>query len=189
MRPMTPPEARLADWLQRLVATLQAAGGAVAAQLVATVAGRGALLVLDDARLALDATLDAGGTLDVRIAAAEGDRPARVETTGQTLRDIIDGRRLLDAAVADGTLALRAPLAELLAFHELVRMAIARGPRDAALRALWAEFDAHGPRADGPRCTPIDRQAAGHGELRRFVPAVVQQARSPLDETGPRGLP
>jgi hypothetical protein len=186
---MTPGEAQLAAWLQRLVAALQAAGGTVAAQLVATVAGHGALLVLDDARLALDASLDAAGALDVRIAAAEGDRPARVATSGATLRDIIDGRRLLDAAVADGTLALRAPLAELLAFHELVLMAIARGPRDAALRALWAEFDAQWPRAGGPRCTPIDRQAARHGELRRFVPAVVQQARSPLDDAGAHGLP
>jgi hypothetical protein len=186
---MTPDEARLAGWLQRLVDALQAAGGAVAAQLVAAVAGRGALLVLDDARLALDAALDAAGALDLRIAAADADRPARCATTGATLRDIVDGRRLLDAAVADGTLALRAPLAELLAFHELVLTAIARGPRDAALRALWAEFHASWPRAEGPACAPIDRQAPRHGELRRFVPAVVRLARSPLDEAGARGLP
>lgn len=188
---MTPHEALLAAWLQRLVAALQAAGGAVAAQLVATVAGRGAVLVLDEARLALDAALDAAGTgaLDVRIAAADADRPARAETTGQTLREIVDGRRLLDAAVADGTLALRAPLHELLAFHELVQVAIARGPRDSALRALWDEFDAQWPRAEAAACAPVDRQAARHGELRRFVPVVVQLARSPLDEPGARDLP
>jgi hypothetical protein len=189
MRPTTAREAQLAAWLQRLVARLLAAGGDVAQQLVATAAGRGALLVLDDAGLALDAALDAAGALDVRIAAAEGDRPARVETTGAALRAIVDGRRLLDAAVVDGSLDLRAPLAELLAFHELVLLAIARGPRDAALRELWREFDAAWPRAEAPSCAPIDRQAAHHGALRPFVPEGVRLARSPLADDGAAGAP
>jgi hypothetical protein len=180
---------QLAAWLQRLVVRLQAAGGAVAAQLVATVAGRGARLVVDDARLALDATVDAAGALDVRIVAAEAERPAQVVTTGATLRDIVDGRRLLDAAVADGTLEMRAPLAELLALHELVQMAIARAPADAALRALWAEFDAQWPRAEAPVCAAIDRQDARHGDLRRFVPEAVRLARSPIEGPGGGAAP
>lgn len=188
MRPMTPREAQLAAWLERLVERLQAAGGAVVQQLVAAVAGRGALLVVDDARLAVDAVLDAGRdaaqTLVVTIVAAEGDRPARVATTGDTLRDIVDGRRLLDAAVADGSLDLRAPLPELLAFHELVQMAIARGPQDAGLRELWAGFVAAWPRDRASACAPIDRQAATHGDLRRFVPEVVRRARSPIEGRG-----
>lgn len=186
MRPMTPREAQLAGWLQRLVALLQASGGAVAAQLVATVAGRGAGLVVDDARLAVDATSgvagDGAAAVDVTIVAAEGARPAQVETTGSTLRDIVDGRKLLDATVADGALELRAPLPELLAFHELVQMAIARGPQDAGLRELWAEFEAAWPRAEAAACAPIDRQAAAHGDLRRFVCEVVRQARSPIED-------
>jgi hypothetical protein len=186
---MTAREAQLAAWLQQLVARLLAAGGTVAQQLVATVAGRGARLVLDDAQLALDAALDAAGALDVRIVAAEADRPAQLVTTGAALRDIVEGRRLLDAAVADGALDLRAPLPELLAFHELVLLAIARGPRDAVLRALWREFDAAWPRPAAPACAPIDRQPARHGTLRPFVPAVVQLARSPLAEGGAADAP
>ena len=189
MRPPTAREAQLSAWLHRLVARLLAAGGPIAQQLVATVAGRGALLVLDDARLGLDAALDAAGALELHIVAAEADRPARVGTTGATLRDIVDGRRLLDAAVADGTLDLRGPLPELLAFHELVQMAIARAPGDAVLLTLWAEFDAAWPRAAAPLCTPVDRQAARHGGLRHFVPEVVQRARSPLQARGETGPP
>ena len=95
---MTSNEAQLAAWLQRLVALRQAGGGALAQQLVAAVAGRGALLVLDDARLALDASVGEAGTLELRIVAAESERPATCATTGETLRAIVDGRRLLEAA-------------------------------------------------------------------------------------------
>lgn len=177
---MTSNEAQLAAWLQRLVALLLAGGGALAQQLVAAVAGRGALLVVDDARLALEAAPGAGGALELQIVAAESEQAAMCATTGATLRAIIDGARLLDAAVADGSLDLRAPLPALLAFHELALMAIAHGPRNAALRQLWSEFDAAWPRAEMPSCPAIDRQAAQHGGLRRFVPDVVQRAHSPL---------
>ncbi len=185
MRPMTSNEAQLAAWLQRLVALLQAGGGALAQQLVAAVAGRGALLVLDDARLALDASVGEAGTLELRIVAAESERPATCATTGETLRAIVDGRRLLDAVVADGSLDLRAPLPALLGFHELVLMAIAHGPRSAGLRRLWSEFDESWPRTEATSCAAIGRQAADHGGLRRFVPDVVLRARSPLADSRP----
>lgn len=185
---MSTREAQLAAWLQRLLALLQAGGGTLAQQLVAAVAGRGALLVLDDARLALDAATNGSGVLELHITAAEADLPERCVTTAETLRAIVDGRRLLDAAVADGSLALRAPLPALLAFHELVQMAIAHGPRDAGLRELWSEFDAAWPRAQSPSCAPIGAQAALHGGLRRFVPDDVQRSRSPLaGAPGPMG--
>lgn len=190
MRAMNAPEQQLAAWLQRLVALLQAAGGTIARQLVEAVAGRGALVVLDDARLALEAEPGAAGAIELRIAAAKGELPARCATTAATLRDIIDGRKLLDAAVADASLELRAPLPALLAFHELVLMAIVHGPRDADLRALWAEFDANWPRAEKALCAPLAQQAAQHGGLRRFIPEVVRLARSPLaDAPGARDLP
>lgn len=187
---MTSNEAQLAVWLQRLVALLQAGGGALAQQLVGAVAGRGVLLVLDDARLALDASVVETGALELRIAAAEAEQAAMCATTGAALRAIIDGRQLLDAAVADGSLDLRAPLPALLAFHELVLMAIAKGPRSAGLRQLWSEFDASWPRTEAPSCAQIGRQAAQHGGLRSFVPEGVQWARSPLaDAPGPADAP
>ena len=181
MRPITGAEAQLASWLQRLVAVLLGAGGAVARRLVATVAGRGALLVLDEAQLHVAAVGSDAADLVVRVTAADGELPARLATTGDALRAVIDGRRLLDAAVADGSIELRADLDALLAFHELVLFAIALGPRSAELRALWAEFDSAWP--SGPViCAAIDRQPAAHGSLCRFVPPVVQLARSPLGE-------
>src|SRR3982751_4322608 len=106
MRPATTAEAQLAEWLHRLVALLLAQGAGVAAQLTRTVAGRSAVLWLDDARLALSAS--------------RGDAAAHVRTSGDALREVIEGRFLLDAAVASGRLDVRANLPDLLAFHELV---------------------------------------------------------------------
>lgn len=189
MRPLDAGEHRLAGWLDRLAAALLARGGAAARQLLATCAGERALLVLDDARLQIEAQAGPEGGLQLRITAAgAAGPPARVVTTGAALRAVIDGRRLLDAAVADGTIDLRAPLPALLAFDELVRMALAAGPRDVALRTLWAEFEAEWPREDGPAaCARLDRQQPDHGALCRCVPPEVQAARSPLAAAGDFG--
>jgi hypothetical protein len=180
---VTADEQRLADWLLRLVQALQAAG--LGSQLAAVCGDRSALLVLDETRLVLTGVIDFDGELTVRIAQATGaDAASRLRTRGEVLRALIDGRLLLDAAVADGALDLRAPLADLLALHTLVLQALALGPRQPALRALWAEFDAGWPGA--PRCNPIDRQRARYGALREVVPRAVRLARSPLadDDVG-----
>ena len=181
MRTMTSAEAQIAGWLQRLVSLLRGAGGPITRHLMTTVAGRGAQLVLDEAQLHVVAVAAGAAGLVVRVTPADSELPARVATTGDTLRSVIDGRRLLDAAVADGSIDLRADLEALLAFHELVLLAIALGPQLAELRALWAEFDSHWPRG-GTVCAEIDRQPAEHGRLCRLVPQVVQLARSPLGE-------
>ena len=184
MRPATTAEAQLAEWLHRLVALLLAQGAGVAAQLTRTVAGRSAVLWLDDARLALSASRGEAGALVVDIEPAESDAAAHVRTSGDALREVIEGRFLLDAAVASGRLDVRANLPDLLAFHELVLRTLALGPRSAGLLALWAEFDRAWPGATS-RCVPIDRQPARHGELREHVPASVQRAQSPLLDHGP----
>lgn len=175
---MTADETRLADWLQRLVQALQAA--ALGRQLAAVCADRSALLALDDARVVLTGTRADDGSVTVHVAPAGTDGAANhLRTRGDVLRALIDGRLLLDAAVAGGAIDLRAPLADVLALHELVLQALALGPRQPALRALWAEFDATWPAAS-PRCNPIDAQRARYGALRDAVPHVVRLARSPL---------
>jgi hypothetical protein len=179
MRAVTAAEAQLAAWLHRLVTLLQEQGAAVAGQLAATVAGRRAVLWLDDARLALSASRGASGVLVIEIGPADGTEAAQLRTTGDALREVIEGRFLLDAAVASGRIDVRATLPDLLAFHELVVRALALGPRDPALLALWAEFDRAWP-GSPLRCLPIDQQAPRHGELRQHVPASVQHAKSPL---------
>ena len=184
MRPATPAETQLTEWLQSLVTLLLAQGTAIAEQLAQTVAGRSAVLLLDDARLAVSASRDEAGALRVDIVPAEADAAAHVRTSGDALREVIEGRFLLDAAVASGRLDVRASLPDLLAFHELVLRALALGPRNAGLLALWAEFDRAWPGAPA-RCLPIDRQPARHGELREHVPVAVQRAQSPLLDHGP----
>jgi len=179
MRPATAAETELAAWLEQLVVLLQAAGGEVTRLFEDVVRGREATLQLDEARLRLCA--DAGDPLQIRIEPAESEAAAHVRTSAAALRDVIDGRALLDAVIADGRLELRAPLADLLAFHELVLRLLARGPRDTALRALWDAFDVQWP-CTGARCLPLDAQAARHGALRDAVPAGVRRARSPLFE-------
>ncbi|MBP5989580.1 MAG: hypothetical protein JSR38_06175 [Proteobacteria bacterium] len=179
MRAASAAEAQLAAWLERLVALLRSRGGEVARLLHAVVQGREAVLELDAARLRLRA--DAGEPLAVRIEPAEHEGAVRVRTSGDALREVIEGRALLDAVIADGRLDLRAPLADLLAFHELVQRVLALASREPGLRALWAEFDAHWP-GQRPRCLPLDEQAARHGALCDAVPLRVRQARSPLFE-------
>jgi hypothetical protein len=177
---VTADELRLADWLQRLVQALQAAG--LGRQLAAVCAGRSALLALDEARVVLTGRVADDGSLTVHIAAADIDGAANhLRTRGDVLRALIDGRLLLDAAVASGAIDLRAPLADVLALHELVLQALALGPRQPGLRVLWAEFDAAWPGA-APRCNPIDAQRARYGALRDVVPHAVQLARSPLGD-------
>jgi hypothetical protein len=175
---VTADETRLADWLQRLVQALQAAG--LGRPLAAVCAGRDALLELDGARVVLSGSLAADGSLAVRIVGAPGGGGANhLRTSGDVLRALIDGRLLLDAAVASGAIDLRAPLADVLALHALVLQALALGPRRPALRGLWSEFDAAWPGAP-LRCNPIDDQRARFGALRAAVPPAVRLARSPL---------
>lgn len=185
MSAATGGEAQLAAWLERLVGLLRSAGGEVARQFDTVVRGREALLELDDARLLL--TADAGEPPAIRIEPAGRAAAAHVRTSAAALRDVIDGHALLDAVIADGRLDLRAPLADLLAFHELVLRVLALAGSDAGLRALWLEFDRQWP-GSGPGCARLDEQRACHGLLCAAVPAGVRQARSPLfeDSEGPR---
>ncbi|MFT7774055.1 hypothetical protein [Roseateles sp.] len=177
MRPPTLAEVQLIAWLQRLVQLLLAQEGS-ARQLSRVVAGRRAVLVLDEARLSLHA--DAGEPLTVCIEPAAPDELPHVRTTADTLRDVMNGRALLDTTVADGRLFVRAQLHDLLAFHELVLHALSFGTRHAGLQALWAEFDQSWP-GECPRCAALDGQRAVFGALRQAVPAAVQMARSPLE--------
>jgi len=181
MRPATEDELLLAGWLERLVTLLRQAGGEPARLLRRVVQGRHAVLELDGARLRLRA--DAAGDAAVHIEPADADGAIHVRTRGDVLRDVMDGVALLDAVIADGRLDVCAPLADLLAFHELVLHALALGTREPGLRALWAAFDRrwHGAPARG---LLLDGQVPGHGALRGAVPRSVQLARSPLFEAG-----
>jgi len=166
---------RLRDWLSQLVDVVLANGGSLAAALVRTVAGRQAVVQLDDVGLRLQA--DAGdGALRVNIEPAPEGAVRHFRTSSDTLRDILAGRTLLDAAVVDGRIAVQAGLPELLAVHDLVLRLLAAGPQHRALRTLWAQFDAWWPR--GPlTCVPLDAQRPQHGRLRDRVPLDVLLVR------------
>jgi hypothetical protein len=159
------------EWLLRLVEILLAHGGHVAELLVRTTAGKRAVIEIDDLRIDLMAqAADRGITVEVRR--ADDTDPLNFHSSGETLRDVISGRVLLDTAIADGRVHVRAPLMDLLAMHELVMRTLASAASSRALRELWAEFDAWWPRVDVP-CLPVAAQLPKHGVLRHAVPVEV----------------
>ena len=162
---------RMREWLLRLVEILLAQGGQVADLLVRTTAGKKAVIEIDDVRIGLVAQpTDRGITVEVRR--ADDAEPLNFRSSGETLRDLIHARALLDAVIADGRMHVQAPLTDLLAMHELVMRTLASAVSSRALRELWAEFDAWWPRADVP-CLPLAAQLPKHGVLRQAVPVEV----------------
>jgi hypothetical protein len=171
---------RLRGWLLQLVEVALAGGGPLADALVRTVAGRQADVQLDDVALRLSAERSDGG-LRVIVEPAVRSASPHFLASGQALRDVLAGRLLLDTAVADGRIAVRAALPDLLAMHDLAVRLLAAGPQRRRLRELWTEFDAWWPR-EPVRCVPLDSQRPRHGLLRDRVPADVLLVR--LDAPG-----
>lgn len=173
----TPAEERMCGWLMRLAGLLQHSDAHTADLFRRVVGGRRAVVEIDAVRLLIHA--DDARPVTVNVGPAGPDDSVTVRTSGDVLREIIDGRSLLDSAIANDRLHVCADLAELLAFHELVLHVLARAPRQPALQALWAEFDAEWP-GMYQRCNPVDGQSARHGALCDATPAGVREARSPL---------
>jgi hypothetical protein len=159
------------EWLLRLVEILLEDGGQIADLLVRTTAGKRATIEIDDVRIGLMAQ-EAGRGITVEVRRADDTDPLNFQSSGETLRDIISGRVLLDTAIADGHVHIRAPLTDLLAMHELVMRTLASAASSRALRELWAEFDAWWPRSD-VACLPLAAQLPKHGVLRQAVPVEV----------------
>lgn len=172
---------RLRSWLLRLVELVLAHGGPLAAALDRTARGRHAVVQLDDVALRVQADAPEG-RLRVTIGPAPDDPVRHFRASADTLRDVLAGRALLDAAVVDGRVAVQAALPDLLAMHDLVMRLLAAGPQRRALRELWAEFDAWWP-GGGPVCGPLEAQRPRHGLLRDRVPLEVLLIR--LDEAAP----
>lgn len=160
---------RLRTWLLQLVALMLEHDGPLAAALRRTVAGRAAVVQLDDTALRLAAADVDDAPLRVTIDPAPEHGPRQFVTSADALRDIIAGRALLDTAIVDGRIAVKAPLPDLLAVHDLVMRLLCTGPQRRALRELWAEFDAEWPRRP-VECVPLERQRPRHGFLRERVP-------------------
>lgn len=167
----------LGAWLVEAVALLLEQGGAVAAALLATCAGRNALIRIDDTVLRLAAERR-GGSLRLTTEAVPAPATADFDTDAATLRDILDGQILLDTAVVQGRIRVVASLADLLAMHNLVMRALACGPVQPALRALWQKFDEAWPDPQIPRdeCS-LAGQRPRHGILQGSVPPDVLRVR------------
>lgn len=160
---------RLRTWLLRLVALMLEHDGPLAAALRRTVAGREAVVQLDDAAVRLTAVEADDVPLHVTIDPAPEHGPRQFVASADALRDVIAGRALLDAAIVDGRIAVKAQLPDLLAVHDLVMRLLCAGPQRRALRELWTEFDAEWPRRP-VECGPLDGQRPRHGYLRERVP-------------------
>jgi hypothetical protein len=170
---------QLGAWLTEAVALLLEQGGAVAAALMATCAGRAAVVRIDDTALRLRAVQE-GSTLRLTTEAVTAAPIADFETDAATLRDIMDGQILLDTAIVRGRMRVIAPLGDLLAMHNLVLRALACGPLAPALRTLWRKFDATWPESrvpdDGADCS-LANQRPRHGILQGSVPRDVLDVR------------
>ncbi len=174
-------ERRLAGWLEALVQLLLAEGGPVRTALIATTLGKTAVVQLDDVRLRLTALPDPEG-IALDITRPEAGALPSFRCDAQSLRDIISGRRLLDALVVEDRLYVRAPLADLLAMYDLVLKSLASGPIHPSLRALWSEFDNGWPQGESPPCSCLDGQRPHYGQLRKGIPEAV--LRVDLKATG-----
>jgi hypothetical protein len=177
---------QLGAWLGEAVALLLAQGGAVAAALIATCAGREAVIRLDDTVLRLLARQQ-DGALRLSTEAVRTPGVTQFETDAAALRDILDGQLLLDTAIVEGRVRLAAPLADLLAMHNLVMQAMACGPIQPALRTLWQRFDAQWPQSAAARedCS-LEAQRPRHGLMQGSVPADVLQVRTAAPRDPPR---
>jgi hypothetical protein len=165
----------LAAWLDEVVDLLLDQGGAVASALLATCAGRKAVIRLDDTLLLLSAERQGA-----RLRLATDVPPPHVipdfETNATTLRDILGGQLLLDTAITEDRIRVAAPLAQLLAMHDLVMKALACGPVRPALRFLWEKFDHGWPDEPAP-VRSLTRQRPRHGILPNSVPLDVLHVR------------
>jgi hypothetical protein len=167
----------LSEWLAEAVTLLLEQGGAVAAALMSTCAGRTAVVRIDDTALRLCAVQE-GSLLRLTTEPVTAAAIADFETDGATLRDILDGQILLDTAIVQGRMRVIAPLTDLLAMHNLVLRALACGPVAPALRTLWRKFDAAWPESPAPDgdCS-LAGQRPRHGLLEGSVPRDVLEVR------------
>jgi len=155
--------ALLTGLLRELVELVQRAGRPTWTQLERTVAGRRAVMRLDDVVLKLSAR-EAPLRVDIEVAAATA-RP-HLASRACVLRALIAGRTVLDAALARGDIEVRGERRELLAMYRLVLALLADGALDPELRALWARFDAEWP-ADPP--VPAAADERKHNPCPRFA--------------------
>ncbi len=132
-------ETLLRQLIEELVAEIRYANGFLFALLKEATVGKEAVMELDGIRLHLSADSAGDYTLQLRRP-LPGEAPTFI-SSGDVLRDIVDGALTLDRALAANRVYVRGPLADLLGIYRLTIGLLAEGPVDPHLRRLWTTFD------------------------------------------------
>ena len=99
--------------------------------------GKSVIISLDGVKISLYATGNNGYELIVEPAVIDPD----FVTTGDTLRNIVNGTITLDHALSTGAIFVKGNLEELIGIFQLTLGLLAEGAVDPHLRRLWSKFD------------------------------------------------
>ena len=161
---------KLVEWIQRFVDLLRADGGYPWRLLVQLTADKVGVIEIDGHALQLEGRHDVA--FDLLVRPAEAGQTPHLRTDAQTVRAIMAGQLTFDKALTDGSLFVRGTLDDLIGFHQLIMNVLAEGPRHAALRRLWREFDDEWPHAEAPlSLVRLEAQKAQHTPVFATMPA------------------
>ena len=159
---------QLAQWLYNLVEILRQQNNSTWRTLVDTVAGKMAIIRLDDVSLQLQAS--ANIPLEIVIDYPITSDRYNFISDQETIGDIIAGRLTIDKALSIDRIYLRGTLTDLQGISQLVKEILADSPINSQLQRLWEEFDEMWLSPYSSVCYSLDEQQTNYGELISIVP-------------------
>lgn len=159
---------QLAQWLYDLVEIIRAQNNSTWRTLVATVAGKMAVISLDDVSLQLQASAD--NPLEILIDYLITSDNYNFISDKETVGDIIAGKLTIDKALTIDKIYLRGTLENLQGISQLVKKILADSPTNPQLQRLWEEFDEMWLSPYSLICYSLDEQQTNYGELISVVP-------------------
>lgn len=120
-----------------LVSSLRYSNGYLFELLKKVTIGKSVIISLDDVNISLYATGKNGYELVLKPA----EEDPEFITTGDTLRNIVNGLLTLDHALATGAIFVKGSLEDLIGIFQLTLGLLAEGAVDPHLRRLWSDFD------------------------------------------------
>lgn len=159
---------QLAKWLDNLVEILRLQNNSTWRTLLATVAGKTAIIRLDDVSLQLQASTAL--PLEVVI-----DYPATPDnynfiSDSETIGDIIIGKLTIDKALSINKIYLRGTLRDLQGISQLIKEILADSPINSQLQRLWEEFEKMWLFPSSLVFYSLDEQQTNYGELIASIP-------------------
>ena len=159
---------RLAQWIYDLVEILRLQNNSTWRTLVNTVAGKMAIIRLDDISLKLQGSED----MPLKILIDYPITPDNYNfiSDTETIADIIAGKLTIDQALVNNKIYLRGTLKDLKNISQLVKEIIADSPINLKLQRLWEEFEQMWLSSYSSVCYSLDNQQGSYGELISIIP-------------------